>query len=74
MLSTLIFISLCVEINNSQHSHGVGYVIQTKNRRNTMEKYVNPELEVLAATAADVIASSVTYDENEVQEDKFFSV
>ena len=46
----------------------------TKNRRNTMEKYVNPELEVLAATAADVIASSVTYDENEVQEDKFFSV
>ena len=39
-----------------------------------MEKYVNPELEVLAATAADVITSSVTYDENEVQEDKFFSV
>ena len=39
-----------------------------------MEKYVNPELEVLAATAADVISSSVTYDENEVQEDKFFSV
>ena len=27
-----------------------------------MEKYVNPELEVLAATAADVIASSVTGD------------
>ena len=68
------FIFLYDKINNSQHSHGVGYVIKTKNRRNTMEKYVNPELEVLAATAADVIASSVTYDENEVQEDKFFSV
>lgn len=38
-----------------------------------MEKYVNPEIEVLAA-AADVISSSVTYDENEVKEDSFFSV
>ena len=39
-----------------------------------MEKYVNPELEVLAAAAADVISSSVSYDENEVKEDGFFSV
>ena len=39
-----------------------------------MEKYVNPEIEVLAAAAADVIASSVAYDENEVKEDGFFSV
>ena len=38
-----------------------------------MEKYVNPELEVLDA-AADVISSSITYDENETSEDKFFSV
>ena len=38
-----------------------------------MEKYVNPELEVLDA-AADVISSSITYDENETTEDKFFSV
>ena len=45
-----------------------------KNRRNTMEKYVNPELEVLSASAADVISSSVTYDENELKEDGFFSV
>ena len=74
MFSTLIFIFLYDKINNSQHSHGVGYVIQTKNRRNTMEKYVNPELEVLAAAAADVISSSVSYDENELKEDGFFSV
>ena len=39
-----------------------------------MEKYVNPELEVVATAAADVISSSITYDENEVYEDKFFSV
>ena len=39
-----------------------------------MEKYVNPEIEVLAAATADVISSSVTYDENEVKEDNFFSV
>ena len=39
-----------------------------------MEKYVNPELEVLAAAAADVISSSISYDENEVKEDSFFSV
>ena len=38
-----------------------------------MEKYVNPELEVLDA-AADVISSSITYDENETGEDKFLSV
>ena len=48
--------------------------IRQKNRRNTMEKYVNPELEVLAAAAADVISSSVSYDENELKEDDFFSV
>ncbi len=41
--------------------------------RNIMEKYVNPEIEVLEA-AADVISSSVSYDENETSEDKFFSV
>ena len=38
-----------------------------------MEKYVNPEIEVLEA-AADVISSSMSYDENETSEDKFFSV
>ena len=38
-----------------------------------MEKYVKAELEVLDA-AADVISSSITYDENETTEDKFFSV
>ena len=38
-----------------------------------MEKYVNPEIEVLTA-AADVISSSVAYDDNETGEDKFFSV
>ena len=38
-----------------------------------MEKYVKAELEVLDA-AADVISSSITYDENETSEDKFFSV
>ena len=36
-------------------------------------EYVTPNIDVLAA-AADVISSSVTYDENEVREDKFFSV
>ena len=39
-----------------------------------MEKnYVNPELEVLDA-AAEVISTSITYDENETSEDKFCSV
>ena len=38
-----------------------------------MEKYVKAELEVLDA-AADVISSSITYDSNETNEDKFFSV
>ena len=37
-------------------------------------EYVTPNIDVLAAAAADVISSSVTYDENEVREDKFFSV
>jgi hypothetical protein len=39
-----------------------------------MEKYVNPEIEVLSAAGADVISSSVSYDENELKEDGFFSV
>ena len=39
-----------------------------------MEKYNAPELEVLNTAAADVISSSVAYDENESKEDKFFSV
>ena len=50
-----------------------GSITASKFRRNTMEKYVNPEIEVLTA-AADVISSSVAYDDNETGEDKFFSV
>ena len=38
-----------------------------------MEKYVNPEIVVLD-TAADVISASITYDDNETGEDKFFTV
>ena len=37
-------------------------------------EYVTPNIDVLAAAAADVISSSVSYDENEVREDKIFSV
>ena len=43
-------------------------------RRSVMENYVKPEIDVVATAAADVITSSITYDENEVYEDKFFSV
>ena len=39
-----------------------------------MEIYVKPEIDVVSTAEADVISSSITYDENEVYEDKFFSV
>ena len=39
-----------------------------------MENYVKPEIDVVPTVAADIISSSITYDENEVYEDKFFSV
>ena len=39
-----------------------------------MEIYVKPEIDVVSTAAADIISSSITYDENEVYEDKFFSV
>ena len=39
-----------------------------------MEIYVKPEIDVVSTAAADVISSSVAYDENESKEDKFFSV
>ena len=39
-----------------------------------MEKYNAPELEVLNTAVADVLSSSVTYDENESKEDTFYSV
>ena len=50
-----------------------GGITASKFRRNTMEKYVNPEIVVLD-TAADVISASITYDDNETVEDKFFTV
>ena len=49
-------------------------IIKYLTRRNVMEIYVKPEIDVVSTAAADVISSSITYDENEVYEDKFFSV
>lgn len=38
-----------------------------------MEKYVAAELELVALAAADIIAVSIEYDENETEEDRFDS-
>ena len=55
---------------------GIGYVIFDKKIGGTLmtNEYVTPKIDVVSTAAADVISSSITYDENEVYEDKFFSV
>ena len=73
---SLIYFVTCAKITIVNIPMGIGYVIFDKKIGGTLmtNEYVTPKIDVVSTAAADVISSSITYDENEVYEDKFFSV